>query len=102
VMAMSVNRLIERDLSPVLGQRDPVAMIRTRSTVPIRACGPRPRQQAGHMTARCRHLHARDKTLASWGPSTHDGWGAAMTGGGECPRVDRSGGLAVRRETDEE
>jgi hypothetical protein len=25
------------------------------------------------MTARCRHLHARDKTLASWGPSTHDG-----------------------------
>jgi hypothetical protein len=50
-MALSVNRQIEADLSLVMGQRDPEAMIRSRSTVPIRASGLVPRKQAGHMTA---------------------------------------------------
>ena len=51
MMAMSVNRRIERTLPNVMGQRDPEAMIRVRSTDPIRASGLVPRQQAGHMTA---------------------------------------------------
>src|ERR1700729_3383296 len=50
-MAMSVKRRIERNLPAVMGQRDPEAMIRVRSTDPIRASGLVPRQQAGHMTA---------------------------------------------------
>src|SRR5579862_981202 len=51
-MAMSVNPTNEKNLSFVMGQRDPAAMIRPRSTVPIRASGHLvPRQQAGHMTA---------------------------------------------------
>ena len=51
MMAMSVKRRIERNLPAVMGQRDPEAMIRVRSTDPIRASGLVPRQQAGHMTA---------------------------------------------------
>src|SRR6476646_4242401 len=50
-MAMSVKRRIERNLPAVMGQRDPEAMIRVRSTDPITASGLVPRQQAGHMTA---------------------------------------------------
>jgi hypothetical protein len=50
-MALPVNRQIEADLSYVMGQRDPAAMIRSRSTDPIRASGLVPRKQAGHMTA---------------------------------------------------
>jgi hypothetical protein len=44
-------------------------------TEPIRACGHRPRPQAGHMTASDLQLPAREKILASRGPSTHDPWG---------------------------
>jgi hypothetical protein len=39
VMASSVYRRIESDLLWVKGQCDPVSLIRSRSTVPIRACG---------------------------------------------------------------
>jgi hypothetical protein len=41
MMAMSVNRRIEGDLSGSKGQRDPVGLIRPRSTNPIRASGSR-------------------------------------------------------------
>src|SRR5258708_39715232 len=71
-MAMSVKRRIERNLSNVMGQRDPARMIRVRSTDTIRASGLVPRQQAGHMTASDLTCRNAKKTLASWGPSTHD------------------------------
>src|SRR5579875_2391252 len=71
-MAMSVNRRIGRNLPIVMGQRDPEAMIRVRSTDPIRASGLVPQQQAGHMTASDRTRRNAKKTLASRGPSTHD------------------------------
>src|SRR5487761_2295792 len=74
-MAMSVNRRSERNLPIVMGRRDPEAMIRVRSTDPIRASGLVPRQQAGHMTASDLTSQNAKKTLASWGPSTHDEWG---------------------------
>src|SRR5665213_4089901 len=73
-MAMSVNRRIERNLPAVMGQRDPEAMIRVRSTDPIRASGLVPRQQAGHMTASDLISQSAKRTLARRGPSTHDGW----------------------------
>jgi hypothetical protein len=73
VMAMSVNRRIERNLPAVMGQRDPEAMIRVRSTDPIRASGLVPRQQAGHMTASDLMSQSAKRTLARRGPSTHDG-----------------------------
>ena len=73
MMAMSVNRRSERNLPIVMGRRDPEAMIRVRSTDPIRASGLVPRQQAGHMTASDLTSQNAKKTLASWGPSTHDG-----------------------------
>ena len=77
MMAMSVNRRIERTLSVVMGQRDPEVMIRVRSTDPIRASGLVPRQQAGHMTASDFTCRSAKKILARRGPSTHDGvWGA--------------------------
>jgi hypothetical protein len=66
-MAMSVNRRIERNLSNVMGQRDPETMIRVRSTDPTRASGLVPRQQAGHMTASDLTSQNAKKTLASWG-----------------------------------
>src|SRR4051812_48600810 len=63
-MAMSVNPTDEGNLSNVMGHHDPVAMIRPRSTVPIRACGHVvPRQQAGHMTARFRFASGARKPL---------------------------------------
>jgi hypothetical protein len=71
-MAMSVNPTIEGNLSFVMGHRDPAAMIRPRSTDPIRARGHvRLHPQAEHMTATGRIPHAQ-KTLAKRGPSTHD------------------------------
>src|SRR4051812_24079829 len=71
-MAMSVNRRIERTLPNVMGQRDPEAMIRVRSTDPIRASGLVPRAKAAHMTASdCTWRNAK-KTFANRGPSTHD------------------------------
>src|SRR6266581_7883874 len=73
-MASSVNRRIETDLSRAMGQCDLAGLIRPRSTEPIRACGLRPRQQAGHMTASDLQLQTRGKLLASRGPSTHDPW----------------------------
>ena len=73
MMAMSVNRRIERNLPAVMGQRDPEAMIRVRSTDPIRASGLVPRQQAGHMTASDLMGQSVKRTLARRGPSTHDG-----------------------------
>jgi len=67
-MAMSVNPTNEGILSVVMGQRDPAAMIRPRSTVPIRACGHGvPRQQAGHMTARFRRSTRVKKPLLAGG-----------------------------------
>src|SRR6266702_4786705 len=71
-MASSVNRRIETDLSRAMGQCDLAGLIRPRSTEPIRACGLRPRQQAGHMTASDLQLQTRGKLLASRGPSTHE------------------------------
>src|ERR1700735_612571 len=79
-MAMSVKRRIERNLSNVMGQRDPEVMIRVRSTDSIRASGLVPRQQAGHMTASDRTRQNAKKTLASRGPSTHDVERPVMTG----------------------
>src|SRR5579872_4107026 len=55
-MALPVNRQIEADLFYVMGQRDPAAMIRARSTDPIRASGLMPHTQAGHMTASARQF----------------------------------------------
>src|SRR5262252_9850339 len=72
MMAMSVNRRIERTLPHVMGRRDPGAMIRVRSTDPIRASGLVPRSKAGHMTANDLTGQNAKKTLASRGPSTHD------------------------------
>src|SRR6476646_7755694 len=72
-MAMSVNRRIERTLPNVMGQRDPEAMIRVRSTDPIRASGLVPRAKAAHMTASDCTCRNAKKTLANRGPSTHDG-----------------------------
>src|SRR5438552_77876 len=66
-MAMSVNRRIERNLPIVMGQRDPEAMIRVRSTDPIRASGLVPRQQAGHMTASDRACRNAKKPLPAGG-----------------------------------
>jgi hypothetical protein len=61
-MAMSVNPAIEGNLPLSSGHRDPAAMIRPRSTVPIRASGQDvPQQQAAHMTATGRHLSTRAK-----------------------------------------
>lgn len=77
-MAMSVNRRIERTLPNVMGQRDPEAMIRVRSTDPIRASGLVPRSKAGHMTASDCTCQNAKKTLANRGPSTHDDGGAAV------------------------
>jgi hypothetical protein len=72
-MAMSVNPTIEGNLSFVMGHRDPAAMIRPRSTDPIRARGHvRLHSEAEHMTAPGRTSTARNKTLAKRGPSTHD------------------------------
>ena len=72
MMAMSVNRRIERTLPNVMGQRDPEAMIRVRSADPIRASGLVPRSKAGHMTASDLTCRNAEKTLASRGPSTQD------------------------------
>jgi hypothetical protein len=78
VMAMSVNRRIERTLPNVMGQRDPEAMIRVRSTDPIRASGLVPRAKAAHMTASDCTCRNAKKTLANRGPSTHDGESVAQ------------------------
>jgi hypothetical protein len=72
VMASSVNRRIESDLLWVKGQCDPVSLIRSRSTVPIRACGLGRANKAGHMTASDHRATRANKSLASRGPSTHD------------------------------
>src|ERR1700680_4670054 len=71
-MAMSVNRRIERNLPHVMGPRDPEAMIRVRSTDPIRASGLVPRSKAGHMTASDLIRRNAENTRAGGGPSTHD------------------------------
>jgi hypothetical protein len=69
---MSVNPAIEGNQLLSSGYCDPAAMIRPRSTVPIRARGHVvPHQQAVHMTATGRTC-TRGKTLANRGPSTHD------------------------------
>ena len=67
MMALSVNRPIEADLSNVMGQRDPAVMIRSRSTGPIRASGLAPRIQAGHMTASDRTYQHAKKPLPAGG-----------------------------------
>src|SRR4029077_13718753 len=66
-----VARRIEGYLPEDMGQCDLASLIRPRSTEPIRACGPWPRQQAGHMTANDLQIHTRQKVPASQGPSTH-------------------------------
>jgi len=66
-MASSVNRRIETDLSRVMGKCDPAGLIGPRSTDPIRACGHRPRPQAGHMTASDLPLPTREKPLQAGG-----------------------------------
>src|SRR6266480_849918 len=67
-MAMSVNPAIEGNQPLSSGHCDPAAMIRPRSTVPIRARGHVvPHQQAAHMTATGRTLHAREKLLRAGG-----------------------------------
>jgi hypothetical protein len=71
VMASSVDRRIEGYLPEDMGQCDLASLIRPRSTEPIRACGPWPRQQAGHMTANVPSDPHTPKVLASRGPSTH-------------------------------
>jgi hypothetical protein len=70
-MASSVDRRIEGHLTEDMGHDDPASLIRLRSTELIRACGHRPRAQAGHMTASDLHVADARKTLASRGPSTH-------------------------------
>jgi hypothetical protein len=75
VMAMSVKRRIERNLPTVMGQRDPEAMIRVRSTDPIRASGLVPRQQAGHMTASDYTRQNAIKPLPAGGHPHMTGWG---------------------------
>src|SRR5882724_4822764 len=70
-MASSVDRRIEGYLPEDMGQCDLASLIRPRSTEPIRACGPWPRQQAGHMTANVPSDPHTPKVLASRGPSTH-------------------------------
>src|SRR5258708_8009415 len=81
-MAMSVNPINEGSLSDVMGQCDPAAMIRSRSTVPIRACGQGvPRQQAGHMTASCRLSRRAKKTLLAGGHPHMTAFGGSETTG---------------------
>jgi hypothetical protein len=80
-MAMSVNPINEGSLSDVMGQCDPAAMIRSRSTVPIRACGQGvPRQQAGHMTASCRLSRRAKKTLLAGGHPHMTTWRMMLRG----------------------
>jgi len=75
-MAMSVNPAIEGNLALSSGHRDPAAMIRPRSTVPIRASGHRvPHQQAVHMTATWPHFLAREKSLQVGGHPHMTAWG---------------------------
>src|SRR6266851_3118345 len=100
-MAASVDRRIEANLCRDMGQRDPAGLIRPRSTEPIRACGHRPRTQAGHMTASDLTAETPQKVLASRGPftrvpgihvflqyifaATRRGWpGQARPGGYQC------------------
>src|SRR6185436_4875200 len=72
-MARSVHNAIESSLASSSGHRDPAAMIRARSTVPIMASGRVvPHSKAAHMTATNRPSPRVTKTLASRGPSTHD------------------------------
>lgn len=67
-MAMSVNPTIEGNLLFVMGHYDPAAMIRPRSTDPIRASGHAvPHPKAEHMTAAGRTSTARKKPLPSGG-----------------------------------
>jgi hypothetical protein len=67
-MAMSVNPAIEGHLTSSLGHYDPVAMIRPRSTVPIRARGHVvPLLEAEHMTATGRSCTRVKKTLPAGG-----------------------------------
>src|SRR5260221_13889950 len=76
-MAMSVNPKNEGTLSFAMGHCAPAAMIRPRSTVPIRACGHHvPRQQAGHMTARYSACQSREKSLQAGGHPhmTNENW----------------------------
>src|SRR5437660_12619407 len=66
-MAASVDRRIEANLYRDMGQRDPAGLIRPRSTEPIRACGHRPRTQAGHMTASDLTAETPEKSLRAGG-----------------------------------
>ena len=91
MMAMSVKRRIERNLPAVMGQRDPEAMIRVRSTDPIRASGLVPRQQAGHMTASDYTRQNAIKPLPAGGHPHMTGLESQL-----------SRRLVVRRETDKE
>src|SRR5216683_3522750 len=68
-MAASVDRRIEANLCRDMGQRDPAGLIRPRSTEPIRACGHRPRTQAGHMTASDLTAETPKKSLRAGGHS---------------------------------
>ena len=64
MMAMSVNPAIEGNLLFVIGASDPAAMIRPRSSVPIRARGHvAPHFEAAHMTASGRTSMRVEKTL---------------------------------------
>jgi hypothetical protein len=94
VMAMSVNPAIEGSLASSWGHRDPAAMIRPRSTVPIRARGHVvPHSEAAHMTATARPYLTQKKPLPA--------------GGHPHMTIERdighpTGPLVVRRETGEE
>src|SRR5215213_5460064 len=83
-MAKSANRRIETDLSIVMGHCDPEAMIRSRSSDPIRASGQVPRQQAGHMTASgCLRQNAKYPLPAGGHPHMTMEEGGTIEEGGE-------------------
>ena len=84
MMAVSVNRQIEADLLLVMGQCDPAAMIRSRSTGPIRASGLVPRKQAGHMTASGRISQNAKKPLLAGGHPHMTKMDRVQRGESEC------------------
>jgi len=97
VMASSVDRRIEGDLSEDMGQRDPASLIRPRSTEPIRACGLPPRQQAGHMTASdLRFQYAKFSLRAGGHPHMSSGRPKAGLVGRRTARL-RGGRAQARR-----
>ena len=75
VMASSVNRRIETDLSRVMGQMRPRGLDWASIHGSHQACGHRPRPQAGHMTASDLPLPTREKPLQAGGHPHMTPWG---------------------------